>query len=127
MRIYRGIIFTYPHGDYFRQGLKQMNIRAKYLPSILSKNLLVIQNKMALGIVKFTKIIAIKRSEIKKYYKYHHISPTEVNKWWRHTIKQFYAYKMKTIQIFKKPKPVEYPSGPRILIKPENIHFKKID
>ncbi len=122
IKIYRGIIFTYPHGDYFREGRKQMNIRAKYLPSILNKNLLVIQKKMMLGIIRFTKIIAIKKEDIKKLYRYHLITEKERKKWWPRYVKQFYAYKMVTVKIFKHPIPIDYPPGPRILIKPEYIH-----
>jgi hypothetical protein len=102
-----------------------MNIRAKYLPSILNKNLLVIQGKYALGIIKFTKIFPIKTSEFKRLYRYHHVSDAERRAWWPHKIDQFYAYKGESVEIFKTPKKIQYPNGPRILIKPENIKFVK--
>lgn len=122
MKFYRGIIFTYPHGEYFREGLKQCNIRAKRFPSIINKNLLVIENKKALGIIVFTDIITVKRNKIKKYLKSCHVSKEEFETWWSKDIEEFYIYPMETIKIFKKPISIDYKkNGARTLVKPDSI------
>lgn len=120
MNFYRAIIFTEPHAEMFAKGIDPLNIRAKYLPSIVNKNLLVVQNKKAYGIIKFTSIHQIHRKDLGKFG---YFTKQEIKDWFPNKNSKLYLYEAQAIRIFKKPKCVNYPTGARILIKPENVTF----
>jgi uncharacterized protein YecE (DUF72 family) len=124
MEIYRGLILVSPHGDYIADGTKTMIIKSLYLPTIVNKPLLLIQQKKALGIIYLGNIQEIKKSEFNSYYKYHLVTKRERNLWWPNKT-VFYLYPIIKKKIFLIPVPVQYPQGPQILILPENIHLKQ--
>lgn len=123
VKIYRGIIFAAPHGTYTVNGLKKMTIRTWYSPKVLNKPLLLVEKKKALGYIKLTRVIEIHGiREFDKLYRLHRITPTERKLWWS-GYKIYYGYTIKPIKFFKQPKLIEYPTGPQVFIKPENIKF----
>ena len=125
MRIYRGIIFAAPHGTYTVQGLKKMTIRTWHSTKVLNKPLLLVEKKKALGYIKLASVIEIHGiREFDKLYNLHRITPVERKLWWS-GYKVYYGYKIVPIRFFKTPRQIQYPTGPQVFIKPENIRFVK--
>lgn len=127
MHFYRAIIFAPPHAQLAVNHQKRLNVRAKHFPNIIDKPLLIVQDKKAYGLIKITKIITITSlSQFKSLYPLHKISEKERKGWW-HKIPTknhpFYGYVLKIIKKFKTPRLVDWPAGPRIFIRPENLTF----
>lgn len=120
MKYYRGIIFVDPHGTYIITGKKTLVVKSKSFKSILDKNLLLIENKKALGIIQLTNFRETTRKSLSSLRKYHKITNDEIHTWWPNKHK-FYLYDVVIIKKYKYPRLIEYGKGPQVFIKPENI------
>lgn len=118
----RAIIIVEPHGTKIMNRTKKMIVKSKKFSSMIGKKLLLIENKLALGYIELDLIGQMNLREFKKMYKFHLISEEERIRWWRNK-KVFYAYSVKILKKFRNPKKIEYPIGPQVFIKPENIKF----
>ena len=122
--IYRGIIIVKPHGDYIADGTKTIIIKSIKLHDIAHKPLLLIQDKLALGIIYLDEYQQIDLKKFNKLKTQHKITDEERKKWW-HDKKVFYEYAIIKTNIYKIPIPIEYPIGPQVLVKIENITKKQ--
>lgn len=120
MTVFKGLIIVKPHGTYIANGDKTIIIKSLKLEKIINKPLLLIENKVALGIIYLGDIVPISISEFKKERKHHMITEKERLKWWPDkTI--LYRYPIIKKKIFKRPYKVSYPQGPQVLVNPKNI------
>lgn len=117
---YRGLIIVKPHGTFIINKEKTLIIKVKKLINLLNKNLLLIENKKALGIIMLTDIYEVNRNEFEKLRNKHLITDEERIKWWPYK-RNFYAYPIKIIKIFKYPIDIDYPQGPQISVTKENV------
>ena len=118
--IYRGLIIVSPHGTYIKQGLKKTIIKSVLFPDIAHRALLLIQNKMAIGILYLDDPTMIDLHQFKNRYNQHRITERERLEWWKGK-RTLYEYKINKKQIFDKPIHINYKQGPQIVVKPENI------
>lgn len=123
MKYYRGIILVSPHGTLAISGKKTLTVKSKPFKSILDKNLLLIENKRALGIIQLTNFREISKSALPALKHKHRITKEEINKWWPDK-RKFYIYDIIIKKKFKIPKIVKYGPGPQVFIKPENIKIE---
>lgn len=120
--IYRGILFNYPHGLLAVNKQKSMMVRAKNFHSMVNKYLLLIENKHILGIIKVIGDYKINIDQFKKLKKYHTLTENERKLWWPKK-KELYAFPFVLVKKFIKAIKIDYKSGPRVFIKPENIIY----
>jgi len=118
--IYRGIIIVYPHGSYITDNEKSIIVKSLYLKDISHKPLLLIQNKEALGIIYLNDPKQIDLNKFNTLRKYHKITEEEREKWWK-SYKELYQYDIIKKDIFDLPVPINYKTGPQVLVKPESI------
>jgi len=115
MSYYKGLILVYPHGDHVYDGKKTMIIKSLKLSHIIGKPLLLIQKKVALGIIYLGNIITIKKQDISKYRKYHLVNKEEEKEWWKNKL-YFYLYPIIKKYMFTIPIPIQYSLGPQVLV-----------
>lgn len=89
--INRGLILVEPHGTLIRHRTKKLIIKSKKLNSIVDKPLLLIENKIGLGIIYIDLPKEISIAQFNKLSKYHQITTAEKEKWWQ-KYKILYAY-----------------------------------
>jgi len=118
--IYRGLILVAPHGSYIKRGIKRSIIKSVNFPDIAGRPLLLIEGKLALGILYLGDPKAINLEQFKAKKDQHHITEKERIEWWKgkHTL---YEYKITKKHMFDKPTRINYKQGPQIVVKPENI------
>ena len=122
---YRGLIIVKPYGTFIKKKEKTIIVKSKLVSTIINHDLLLIEDKIGLGIIQLGKPIRINLKQFKKMYKYHLIPEKDRIEWWsRYHI--LYAYPIIKNKIFKKPLLLNYSMGAQITIKPENIIYKKI-
>src|SRR5579863_6301665 len=105
--IYRGIIIVYPHGDYIVDGSKKVIIKSKKYMDCIDKPLLLIQNKVALGVIFLDYVGQINIEEFNKKFNLHRITEQEREKWWKGKSKLF-EYKIISKHNFRNPLPIDY-------------------
>lgn len=116
-----GLIIIYPYGDLIIQRKKTMIIKSRKF-NISNQNLLLIENKKILGIIKLDDFKEVNLHQIKKLYKYHLIPEADHKKWWNKEIS--YAYNINYLHIFKHPILINYTNGPQVII--HNFYPKAI-
>lgn len=118
--IYRGLILVKPHGTYIKRGIKKTIIKSVNFPDIADKPLLLIEGKMALGILYLDYPKSINLDQFKRRKDQHQITEKERLDWWKGK-SVLYEYKISKKQMFDEPIRINYTSGPQIVVKPENI------
>jgi uncharacterized protein YecE (DUF72 family) len=93
--------------------------------SIANKPLLLIEDKIGLGIIQVSNPIAITLKQFSKLRKYHEITESDRIKWWP-SYDTLYAYTIIKSSFFKKKLYLDYKSGPQIVVSPSNIFIKHI-
>ena len=68
MSYYRGLIIVSPHGDYIKNNSKTEIVKSLNLKNISGKPLLLIQNKVALGIIYLDTPVKIDLETFRKEY-----------------------------------------------------------
>lgn len=119
MSFYRGLIIVAPHGSWIADGTKSMIIKSVPLRKIANRPLLLIESKKALGIVWLSGPRPISVLKFRQLRSKHRITDPERKKWWKY--RQLYVYDVLRKKIYRKPRKINYPQGPQILVKPENI------
>ena len=94
------------------------------MTSAINNPLLLIQNKEALGIIKLKKAKPINLVQFSKLKNKHKITDEERKKWWKGK-RTLYSYDIIIVKKYKKIKKIQYPTGPQVFVKPENIKFLK--
>lgn len=122
---YRGLIIVYPYGTLIKKRSKKLIVKSKYVSSIINKKLLLIEDKLGLGFIKLSEPKKINLNQFSKLTRQHLITEADRYTWWPNH-KELYSYPITRLQIFKKPLLLDYPTGPQITVKPENISLKKI-
>lgn len=125
INFYRGIILTYPYGTYIRNRSKTLIIKSKNISSITLKPLLLIENKIGLGIIELGIPKEINLKQFAHLNTYHLISELDRIKWWD-GYDTLYAYVITKAIFFKIPLLLGYVTGPQITIQPKNIWLRKI-
>ena len=125
MYYYRGLILVEPHGTYIVHHQKNLIIKSKRISSIINQPLLLIENKLGLGIIKLDPPKEISLRQFATLRSRHLITTAEREKWWG-SYDKLYAYPIIKTKIFKIPALLDYLTGPQITVKPEHIHFNKI-
>jgi uncharacterized protein YecE (DUF72 family) len=125
MNFYRGLIIVEPYGSYIKKRTKKIIVKSKYIGSLIEKDLLLIENKIGLGIIKLGTPKEINLSEFSKLRKYHQITEDDRIKWWPN-YNYLYVYPITETSFFKIPILLNYVQGPQISVKPENIIIKKM-
>ncbi len=118
--IYRGIIIVYPHGDFLINGSKKIIMKAKKYMDCVNKALLLIQDKIALGIIMINYLGTLNLRQFRKKYNLHKITEEERKKWWKNK-KKLYQYEVTYMHVFHSPFNIDYPQGPQAFVKPKNI------
>jgi uncharacterized protein YecE (DUF72 family) len=121
---YRALIIVRPYGKLIHQGIKRMIVKSRKL-NILGQKLLLVEDKVALGFLTLDRIEFIDLHQFKLEYKKHRITPEDRQKWWPNR-RHFYGYRIANYQPLDPPVLVNYPPGPQILVKPQNISLRRI-
>ena len=122
---YRGFILTHPYGTYVRNRSKTLIIKSRSMPSIVHKPLLLIENKLALGLIELSGSKEINLEQFAHLEPYHRIPKSDREEWWGGYDK-LYAYTILKTKFFKIPILISYPTGPQITIQPQNIWLRNI-
>lgn len=125
MNFYRGLIIVNPYGTYIKNHSKTIVVKSKKINTIIHKKLLLIQDKIGLGIIQLDEPKKINLQQFSKLRRYHKISEEDRIKWWN-GYHYLYSYSIIDINIFRIPILLEYPTGPQITVLPEHIIYKKI-
>lgn len=125
LNFYRGLILVEPYGTYIKKHSKTIIVKSKNIKSIVDEDLLLIENKIGIGIIKLDYPKKINLKQFSQLGKYHQISEDERKKWWD-KYKYLYVYPIIKTKIFRNPLLLDYSAGPQISITPENISIKKI-
>lgn len=121
MRFYRGLIIVKPHGSWIISGEKPLLVKSIRLKHVPGKLLLLIESKRALGIIKLGEPRPITLKQFRRLRSKHKITEKERLKWWKG--RKLYAYDIKIIKKFKKPRKINYPQGPQVVVRPKLIRF----
>lgn len=121
----RGLIIVYPYGSFIRRREKNMIVKTKRVESIIEKPLLLIEDKLGLGLIVLSQPVKINLKQFRALYKYHLITELDREKWWP-SYRQLYAYDIVETKFFRYPILLDYGTGPQITVKPENISFAEI-
>ncbi|AYV84981.1 MAG: hypothetical protein Satyrvirus1_67 [Satyrvirus sp.] len=122
---YRGLIIVEPYGTYIKNKSKTLIIKSKKIKSIVNEYLLLIENKVGLGIIILGEPKKISLKQFSRMRKYHKISEDDRIKWWPN-YKYLYSYPIIKKKFLKTPILLYYETGPQITILPDNIFTKKI-
>lgn len=122
---YRGLIIVEPYGTYIKNRTKNMIVKSRKISTIVGTDLLLIENKLGLGVIQLDGPIQISLPQFKKWYKYHQIIEEDREKWWGR-YNHLYAYPIIKSRFFKQPLMLNYSTGPQITVTPNRIHLKKI-
>lgn len=125
MEFQNALIITYPYGTLIKKTLKKIIVKSKNIKSITDNKLLLIENKLGLGIIELATPYKINLNEFNKLRKKHLISEHDRLTWWP-KYKILYVYNIIYWKSFKIPILLDYPSGPQIVVKTNNIIIKKI-
>ncbi len=120
----KGLIIVNPHGTYIKNHKKTLIIKSKKISSITNQPLLLIEDKLGLGLLQLGEPKEINLKQFTKLRKYHKITDLELNDWWPE-YKTLYAYPITKLNIFKIPVILNYPQGPQITVKYENVFIKR--
>lgn len=121
----RGLIIVYPYGTYIRKREKNIIVKTRLIKSIIDQNLLLIENKLGLGIIQLGFPKKINLDQFRKLSKRHMITNEDRIKWWaKYT--ELYSYPINKTKFFRTPLILDYPQGPQITVNPENIFINKI-
>lgn len=121
----RGLIIVEPYGSLIKNRSKSLIVKTKYIKTIIKKNLLLIENKIGLSIIQLGEPDKIDLNQFDKLKNQHQILESDRVKWWNQ-YEYLYAYPIIKQRNFKIPVLLNYPQGPQITVKPENITIKKI-
>lgn len=125
MNFSRGLIIVEPYGSYIRDRTKSVIVKSKKISSIVDQNLLLIENKIGLGIIQLAEPTKISLSKFGKSRAEHLITEVDRDKWWaKYT--ELWSYTITKQRNFKIGLLLNYPPGPQITVKPENIIIKKV-
>lgn len=125
LQYHRGLILVKPHGSYIKNNQKTIIIKSKIINTIVHQNLLLIEGKYGLGIIRLESPVKINLTKFHQLQNYHLITENERSQWWE-KYKELYAYAITEKKMFRKPLLLIYPPGPQITIKPNNIIIRKI-
>lgn len=123
--MYKGLIIVGPHGTYIRTRVKTLIVKSRKLNSIINQKLLLIENKLGLGIIILGHPKKITLSQFDKLRKFHRITEKERIDWWP-SYQFLYAYPIINKKFFKIPLLLDYPTGPQITVSSDNIIVKKV-
>lgn len=123
--IHRGLIIVYPYGTLIKKKTKTLIVKTKNIASIIDSPLLLIENKLGLGIIKLSAPKQINLQKFDSLHAKHQISTADRLKWWPkyHTL---YAYKITKTKFFKQPILLDYKLGPQITVTKPNIILKHL-
>lgn len=124
-KFHRGLIIVKPYGTYIKNRTKTLIVKTKNIKPITNTNLLLIEEKLGLGIIVLGSSDKINLSEFKKLSNKHLITDEDRLKWWP-KYKNLYSYPIIRAKFFRRPILLDYTTGPQITIKPSNIHIKRI-
>lgn len=124
-KFYRGLIIVYPYGTLIRKREKTLIVKTKIIKQIIGQELLLIENKIGLGLIMLGDPREINLQQFNKLFNKHKITDDDRTKWWP-KYKKFYAYPIIKTKFFRIPLLLNYSMGPQITVKPENIIPKKI-
>lgn len=115
----RGFVVVAPHGEWIADGSKTHLVKSKRY-KMAGEPLLVIQRKKALAVIVPGEPEEISLAEFKRRRGHHLVSEKERKSWWRNKSK-FYYYPIQSVRRLRTPVPVEYPQGPQVFVRPENV------
>lgn len=110
-----GLILVQPHGTLIKNNIKSIIVKSKKF-NISNKKMLLVENKVGLGIIELENPIKINIRQFKKLYKYHQISEEERKEWWS-KYNFLFAYKIIKFNSFTKPILLNYKTGPQVIVK----------
>jgi hypothetical protein len=79
----KGLIITYPYASYINNDQKKIIVNSKHFKTISNQKMLLIENKIGLGIIILDNPYEINLNEFKKLSKYHLITDEDREKWWK--------------------------------------------
>ena len=116
-----GIILVKPHGTLLIKGDKQAIVKSVHLKEHIDEPLWLIEDKKILGIVVLTEPIVIDQKQFKELRDKHRITDEEAEQWGFSDKKELYYYPVKVIAAYDTPLEIDYPQGPQLFVKTDNI------
>lgn len=115
----RGLILVAPHGDLVASGEKTVIVKSRPF-DMGDAPMLLLQGKQALGRVRLGEGTPIGVAEFRRRRPQHCISEQERLRWWGgHRV--LWAYPVVELVPFRRRYEVEYPRGPQVFVRPENL------
>src|SRR6185295_20202526 len=102
VRVHRGLILMEPYGSYVRNNTKTIILKTKHFKQIINVPLLLIENKMGLGVIVLDEPQLINLNKFKLMRKYHLITESDRLKWWE-SYEELYAYSIIKKHFFQIP------------------------
>ena len=96
---YRGLIIVAPYGTHIRKRKKDIIVKSKKVKPISNENLLLIENKVGLGIIRLGTPEKINLKQFDKLKDNHLISEEDRIKWWP-KYKNLYMYPIVKSRIY---------------------------
>lgn len=118
-RFSRALVVVAPHGDLIAEGKKTALVKSRRY-HMESENLLVIQNKKALGVIKLASPRVVTMAGFRRARGRHLVSEEERRRWWPRKA-TFYLYDILEFHPLRAPIAVRYPRGPQVFVRRENI------
>ena len=115
----RALVVVSPHGDFIAGGVKTALVKSRRY-HMEDEALLVVQNKRALGTLRLAAPRVISLSAFRRSRSRHLVSEEERRRWWpRKTT--FFLYDIVEFHPFLTPIAIEYPRGPQVFVRKENV------
>lgn len=124
-RFTRGLILIEPYGTYVIENKKKIIVKSKKNSTISNENILLIENKKGIALIKLTSPVEIDLLQFKKMYKYHLINEHDRKQWWLN-YKKLYTHKITELIKFKRPILLDYFTESQVQVLLKNILIKHI-
>ena len=124
-KITKGLIITFPYATYIKDTNKSIIIKSRNFKTISNKKMLLIEDKIGLGIIELEDPEPIDLIKFKKLFNKHLITEADRILWWKNYT-TLYKFNISYFKKFSKVILLDYGNGPQVTINITNILYKNI-
>lgn len=123
-RFSRVLVVVPPHGGYIISGRKTALVKSRHY-RMDGERLLVVQKKIALGVITLGVPREITLAEFRRVRSHHLVTEKERLQWWKGKTR-FWYYPVRSVRRLRTPMPVQYPQGPQVFVKKANLRIRRL-
>ena len=120
----RVLVVVAPHGGYITSGRKRALIKSRHY-RMSGQRLLVVEKKRALGVLVLGPPRPVTLAGFRRARPLHLVTEEERRRWWARKT-HFWLYPVVSRRRLRAPIPVDYPQGPQVFVRPENLTVRRI-